>query len=429
MMLQLIVPALEGYKYPRATGCVPLGLASIATYVRYQLPNIQIECFDGEIMSNEEKINNLAPNSIVGILTKTPNYPGAIKIAQAAKKIGSTVVMGGIYATLMADKILKYRSGIVDFIVRGFGEKPFVKILKKNQALNNKIITNLTATFNDMPPLDRTIFDMELYINNFMGNRPTWKKGVRGTNIFTHMGCTHKCYFCSRMWPSCRYFRNPILIWEELCGLANNHGINYVIDFSDAITQDIKWLRWLIESKPKDMPKIKWHVFSTAEHINDETLLLLKKLGVVHIFIGIETGDPEVALLVRKGQNFSPDMVFRKLEKIAQANFGLTPSFVFGLRGETEKSIEKTFQLAEKISVEIGFEEIFACELIPWPGSRAWEDLQQRIVFDTDILLTEDLKKMWIKYFLPGLTPGILNEYVEKTLALGIYPLSVKGSC
>jgi radical SAM superfamily enzyme YgiQ (UPF0313 family) len=218
-----------------------------------------------------------------------------------------------------------------------------------------------------MPPLDRTIFDMELYINNFMGNRPTWKKGVRGTNIFTHMGCTHKCYFCSRMWPSCRYFRNPILIWEELCGLANNHGINYVIDFSDAITQDIKWLRWLIESKPKDMPKIKWHVFSTAEHINDETLLLLKKLGVVHIFIGIETGDPEVALLVRKGQNFSPDMV--------------------------------------------------------------WEDLQQRIVFDTDILLTEDLKKMWIKYFLPGLTPGILNEYVEKTLALGIYPLSVKGSC
>ncbi|MBN1383736.1 MAG: B12-binding domain-containing radical SAM protein [Elusimicrobia bacterium] len=430
MKIQLIVPALKGFKYPRKSGCPPLGLASIAAYLRMEIPNIEISCYDGEMMSNTQIINGLESDSVVGILTKTPNYPGAVEIAEVAKRRNCIVIMGGVYASAMAEAIIKYRSETVDFVVKGFGEKPIlqiIKTIKQKKRMPNRIITYPAACFDNIPGPDRKIFNMERYIQDFYSDRPTWKHNYRGTNIFTHMGCIYKCDFCSRMGPLQPYYRNPVLIWDEIRGLVEKYKINYLIDFSDGITQNIPWLRWLVNSRPADIPEIKWQVFSTAGHISEETLRLLKALGVVHIFVGIETGDPKVARQICKGSNFSPDMVFAKSQMIARVGMTITPSFVYALRGDTSKSMGRTYSLAMKLKKEIGFEEVFACELIPFPGSNAWATLRKLKRYDTDILYVENLKMDWMKYALPHLDPLEVRECVDKTLELGIYPISVQG--
>jgi radical SAM superfamily enzyme YgiQ (UPF0313 family) len=427
MKIQLIVPALEGFKYARKSGCPPLGLASITSYLK--LRGIDVEILDGEIITdNKAIISQIVPSALVGVLTKTPNYPSAVKIAEAAKAKGCTVVFGGIYATNMAKTIMQYRNKIVDFVVQGFGEKPMLHILeliKSDRPFPKKrILFESSPCFEELGWPSREWFNMNQYIANFAADRPSWNL-FRGTNIFTHMGCIHKCDFCSRMGPLSGgvYWRDPKNIWAEVQELASKYGINYVLDFSDSITQDQKWLHVLVKTRPSNLKHIRWHVFSNAENIPDN-IELLKQLNVVHVFVGVETGDEMVAKNVFKGRKFGPQLVRNGISLLIEAGIRVTPSFVYGLLGETEESMEHTLKFAKELVAFAGAEEIFASELIPWPGAPAWEKVR-KFFGGTDLLDVEKLKEVWLREIV-RLDPNCVREYVNATLSLAKYPISVQ---
>lgn len=428
MKVQLVVPALEGFKYTRKSGCPPLGLASIASYLKVH--GADVEILDGEMIAdNEAIISRISSGALIGILTKTPNYLGAVKIAEGAKAKGCTVVFGGVYATNMAQAIMQHRHNTVDFVVRGFGEKPMLRILeavRQSRTLpEGRILFEANPCFDELGWPSREWFDMEQYVANFTADRPSWNL-ANGTNLFTHMGCVHKCDFCSRMGPlgGGVYWRDPKNIWAEVQELVSRYGIDYVLDFSDTLTQNQRWLRALVETRPSDLEHIRWHVFATAERIPDN-IELLKKLNVIHAFVGVETGDEVVAQNVLKGRKFSPQLVRNGIGLLAEAGIRVTPSFVYGLRGETEASMEHTFQFARELVALTGAEEVFASELIPWPGAPAWETVH-KFFGDTDLLEVEKLKEVWLREVV-HLGPDRVREYVSATLALAKYPISVQG--
>jgi len=428
MKVQLIVPALEGFKYTRKSGCPPLGLASIASYLKTR--GADVEILDGEMIAdNETIISRISSGALVGVLTKTPNYIGAVRIAEGAKAKDCTVVFGGVYATNMAQAIMQNRLGVVDFVVRGFGEKPMLRILEMirsgRQFPENRILLEPTPCFDEMGWPSREWFDMGQYVSNFAADRPSWNL-AHGTNIFTHMGCVHKCDFCSRIGPlgGGVYWREPKNIWAEVRELVSSYGIYYVLDFSDTLSQNRHWLQALVETRPFDLEHIRWHVFATAERIPD-SIELLKQLNVTHVFVGVETGDEKVAQNVLKGRRFSPQLVRNGISMLAEAGMRVTPSFVYGLRGETEASMERTFLFAQELVALTGAEEVFASELIPWPGAPAWETVRE-FFGGTDLLEVETLKEVWLREIV-HLNPACVREYVDNTLALAKYPISVQG--
>ncbi len=421
--IQLIQPAKSpGYTDNSRTGCyAPIGLVSIATYTQKIFPNANIELFDGELITNEEIINRLKPNSIVGIETKMVNYASAIEIAKAAKNIGSKVIIGGVYASAIPETIMRHRSDVIDHIVSGYGEKPFIDIINGKE---DKIIDNQQPSFDELPIPDRNSFvNLEAYITNFQKEHPTWNP--RGTNIFTHMGCKYRCIMCSRQGPKEGIsFRSPEKVWEEIRDLVEDYNIEYLVDFSDAITQNIGWLKQFVDSKPTDISPI-FHVFSTANDINEVSLELLNRLNTQHIFMGIETGDPDTAKVIGKGRNFSPGMSLDAIELITNNSITITPSFVLGFPNESEKSLENTYQLAKQIHEITNFEEIFCSALIPFPGSIAFDKLRNRHNLDTDMLDPDELKKLWIDSFC-NVDYETIMSYSDKILALGKYKITIK---
>ena len=156
--IQLIQPEKSpGYTNNSRTGCyVPLGLLSIATYTKQQLPDTNIEVLDGELITNKEIIEQLKPNAVIGIDTKTPNYASAVEIARVAKEMGSKVVFGGVYASAIPEKIDLYRQDIVNHVVVGFGERPFVDIIKGR---DDRVIHNSEPNFDELPIPDRSFID------------------------------------------------------------------------------------------------------------------------------------------------------------------------------------------------------------------------------------------------------------------------------
>ncbi|MBW2647013.1 MAG: radical SAM protein [Deltaproteobacteria bacterium] len=402
MKVQLIQPTTGEYRSNSRSGCYPpLGLISIATYIRQECPSVKVEILDGELISDDEIIARL-DSDIVGLNTNTVTYPQAIKIAAAAKKRGSKVVLGGVYASAIPDIILSKRAYLID-----------------------SLIINQNHEFNSLPYPDRSLVDLDEYVQIFQQNHPTWK--YRGTSIFTNVGCTWReksgggCIFCSRSGARTGK-KHPSIIWQEVRELVENYRIDYLVDFSDTILQDTGWLQSVIKAKPKDINP-SWHIFARMDEINPETLKLVKQLPCNHIFVGIESGDPQIYRAARKGGG-SPEDSLKAAKLLKDFGIELTPSYVIGLPGETEESLKRTYDHACRLKELTSFEEIFCCQLIPFPGSRAFDLLRTKTNIDADILDIEYLKKLWADHFCP-IDFELMHEYAHKILGLGKYKITI----
>ena len=361
---------------------------------------------------------------------KMLNYSSALNIAKEAKKINCTIILGGVHVSAIPKIIMQKRADIVDYVVAGYGEIPFVEIIQGELGVKNKkpkVIYHPRPDFNILPLPQRSSFiDLSQYVKRFKNQHPAWDK-YSATNIFTQQGCKNKCLFCSRQTPGKGkvYYRNPKSIWEEVLNLSKVHGIDCLVVFDDQITQDTKWLEQLIKLKPKNIPRIVWYVFSNAENISEKLLILLKQLPVIHMFVGMETGDSKLAKKIGKGKNFSPQICLRAVKLISNFGIGLTPSFILGLPGETEKTLQKTLIFAKSIKSIANFQESFVACLIPFPGSIAFQKLISIYpeYLNEDEFDGEELSKKWFKYFC-HVPYDVARNYSKKILELSNYRIT-----
>ena len=125
------------------------------------------------------------------------------------------------------------------------------------------------------------------------------------------------------------------VFWDELDAIAVNHPKCTIISIiDDAFTQDLEHAKEFLREYIRREYPYQMSVFNVrADYIDDEFLGLLKQTGVETLAVGIESGDPEVFRMLRKGE---------KLETIATAvrmiqKAGITPwlNMVIGLPGDT----------------------------------------------------------------------------------------------
>ena len=72
----------------------------------------------------------------------------------------------------------------------------------------------------------------------------------------------------------------------------------------------------------------------------------------------------------------------------------------------------------------VGFEEIFCCPLIPFPGSIAFARLKEVVPLQGDVYDIEELKKLWADNFCT-VSLGTLVEFADQILSLGKYRITI----
>lgn len=422
MKVQLVQPPIGKYKPNSRTGSyMPLGLLSIATYLKRMKPELTVEVLDGELLTFNE-IERKLDGEIIGFNTNTVTYPVALELAKTAKERGAYVVIGGVYASALPEIISEKRRDIIDTIVVGYGEKPMLDIVNGKTQL---IIKNTIPEFNELPMPNREFLNIEEYIKVFQRNHPTWK--YRATNVFTNVGCYWRefgkgCIFCSRSGDT-TMFKNPELIWKEIELLASKYNIDYLVDFSDTLLQNKEWLKSIIKYKPKNLNPI-WHVFARADEINQESITLLKTLNCKHVFIGMETGDPDIYKKILKGGG-NPDDNLKACKLLHDNHIKITPSYVLGLPGENLQSLQMTYEHAKRLQELTDFEEMFCCELIPFPGSLSFKRLRNNINI-ADCYDIKFLKNIWIERFVET-DYHIIKSYIQNILSLAKYKITIEN--
>ena len=120
----------------------------------------------------------------------------------------------------------------------------------------------------------------------------------------------------------------------------------------------------------------------SVNNIDDKMLLRLSKSGCKELFIGIESGSPDILTKIHKTSDV--DMIERSVKRILGAGIRVKGYFICGLPGETEEDLERTLKLAIALKKHSNGEGIFrnsTFQFRPYYGT----DLYDQIVFDSGI--------------------------------------------
>jgi anaerobic magnesium-protoporphyrin IX monomethyl ester cyclase len=372
---------------------VPLNLLWIASYL--EMHGYTVEILDGQYLTLHE-IKDRLHSRIVGISFDVLSVQSFNSIVRHAKnEKGCTIVAGGQYATPLACQILEGNSS-VDFVVRYDGEKSLLLLAKRilrgyrirleeipnlvwrdNGAIKLNVVEEVDLKTLPLPRRDSSGIDLEKYIASYSAskaasNLPFYYK--RPTNAYSIKGCPRRsahngCSFCSRIDTRVRC-KSPEQAFEEFKYLEREFSIDYISDFSDNWVIP-RWLRQLsgIYERYGGLGS-RLRVYADPRDINDETVLLLKELGVDTVLLGIESGDREV--LRRNGKNVEPALIVKAVNLLAKQDIKISDAYVLGLIGETRASLDKTVDLARIIRGSCTTEISYWNILTPLPGSKAW---------------------------------------------------------
>ncbi len=201
----------------------------------------------------------------------------------------------------------------------------------------------------------------------------------------TSLGCQFKCSFCMINLIN----RND----EDEIGVSSNYSgmrfwsPNFIIkEFEKLIKLGVKTIRITDEMfllnpkfyKPlceklslmnKDDSLRMW-AYSRIDTVkNPEILSLVRKAGIKWLCLGIESGDKKVRLEVSKGK-FEDVDVRKVVNQVHAADIEIMANYMFGLPGDTEETIKKTFDLSLELCTS-GW-NIYATMALP--GSQLYKE-------------------------------------------------------
>lgn len=224
----------------------------------------------------------------------------AIELANTLKENGykGHITVGGAAATMIVEDILTYCKNI-DSISIGEGSKSVLTFINK-LTTNNKQITDTGGFYfntkqgiiKNPPAKDVIHLDEEPFIEPYRDNHIM--------NIYTSRGCPHQCSFCSvhefqkisnqPLWKS----KSPEKVVNEIEKYYKEYSIEYFIFVDDNFFGSCKMgkerakkiARLLLE---KNM-NINFSIEFRVDDIDKRLLNLLKRAGLWHVRLGVESG-------------------------------------------------------------------------------------------------------------------------------------------
>lgn len=416
MRVQLVNPYPEKFFQSQTMDCYPpLGLLSIAAYLRAMNHELEVEVLDASVIA-QNKIEAAIDAHVVGISTTVGTYKNALRIAAKAKEKGARVVLGGPYASVLAEKILLNRE-YVDCIVAGDGEDAFYRYAEDRplSEIDNLVYregdrvvrNNLVAL--DLDTLPRPAFeyvDVAQYFANFkrrftfLGEKLESSKELP---VFSRKGCAWRmakgCLFCSIFDRTFRV-KTPGRVWTEIDALMWRYKVDGVYDVSDDFLSNIRWLEEFAGAKGKR--DVYFVLMGRVSLIDDSTADLLHKLNCVRIFLGIECGEQTMLDRMNKGTTVAQNI--NAVKSLSERGIKVTAGVVLGAPGENKESLANTMRFFSRLIAFGNLDVIDPSVLIPLPGSPSFSQLlslpeMAEKYQNEDIFDVTELQRDWVRHF------------------------------
>ncbi len=400
---------------------VPLGIASLAAYLRMKEINIYV--IDAVIAKYDSKktaeVAIKTGAKIIGISCLTENRYAALNTLKEIKKLNSkiTTIIGGLHATF-SDKLILENYPFVDIVVRGEGEETLYEIVKniedkktfekingisfrKNSEIKINPAREFLKEIESLPMPAYDLFPMKDY-----ELPPDVKIKVKQTSLVTtSRGCPMGCKFCETTHAWGRNIRSTSAekLFEIVKKLYTDFGVDYIRFADDLFTMKrdkvIKFCELLIKSK---LP-INFRIQARVDTVDLEELKILKKAGCDLIEYGAESGSNKV--LKEVGKNITTEKIKKAVKITREAGIEIKYFLIVGSLKEGPNETWETFELIKETKPDwIGINA-----LTIYPGTEVYNIAKKEGLIDDNL---------WLHYINPktGNAPLYTKNYSAKEM-------------
>jgi anaerobic magnesium-protoporphyrin IX monomethyl ester cyclase len=283
------------------------------------------------------------------------------------------LVLGGPHATLFPEQTLQ--SGLVDYIVMGKGEVPFLNLV---QALKNNATPDGIANIGYMRHSEMVIRKgvvPEVQVRTVPYHLVSRYGRPATVPIFTSYGCPYRCAFCVEKVLHPVYHEVPIsdviFMIEDALRLEPNF-----IDFlDDNFLINHRRVMDIFSLTSRKGLLFSWVCMGRADGVmrmSDEALAFLKQQGLVSIYFGIESGSEKILKLINK--RITPEMVLELNLRMKKEGIQPHYSFMAGFPTETEEDILATRNLIRRLKQENPNAVVWKVnQYTPYPGTELFD--------------------------------------------------------
>jgi len=349
----------------------PLNLALLAALA----PEYNYKIIDENIDEVDLESEEVKEADLIGLTVMTAQAPRAYELADKFRKMGKTVVMGGMHVGAMPEEAIRH----CDAVVVGEAEEVWPKLLrdwergKLKKIYKSKELPDLSG----LPIPRRELLKRKNYI-------------VPNT-LQVSRGCPFNCSFCavSRFFGK-RYRFRPVKevikeiekmietdkasCWRKIMAKFWNKMDRNVFAFlDDNIFGQADYARKLFKAL---IPlKILWGSQTSvniAKPENEELLELAAESGCKFLFVGFESVDQSSIDEAGKKVN-KPEMYAKAIELFHKYGIAILGAFVFGFDCEDKNIFKRTVDFAKHIRLDLAQFTV----LTPLPGTRLMRKLKE----------------------------------------------------
>jgi len=375
------------------------------------------DAFDFKIVDRNviKHIRDFLPD-VVCITSVTQNFNLAKYYAKTAKENGVPVIIGGVHISALPHTL----TSCMDIGCVGEGEETIVELMR------------LFAKCHHFPKEDLcgirgiVYFDQDK-IKITMPREPISNldkipipardllKIDRHSYMFTSRGCPYDCIFCAstKFWDKLRFFSAEYVV-REIEELVHQYNVRTISFFDDLFIGNLPRLRKISEIlEGKDfLKKISFTCSARANLINEEVAALLKRMRVLSVGMGLESGSDKT-LKYLKGNNISVEDNKRAVAILRKHKIAANASFVIGSPRETKEEIMKTYFFIKNNPLSL----VDTYVLTPYPGTEIWEYAKAKRLVADDM----DWARLNVNFKVNQKDAVILSEVLSRQDIVAIY--------
>ncbi|MBL7201812.1 MAG: B12-binding domain-containing radical SAM protein [Anaerolineae bacterium] len=392
MKIALVFPRT---RYP--SGQPPLGILSLAAYLREAVPGVVVEIIDPTFAAHplaamRSRIVE-GGYDLVGLSVMTSMLGEALEASRAARDAPSRplVLWGGPHPTVLPEESIAL--DLVDAIALGEGEETLRELVERGG--DPEGVPGLwykrdgeTVRNPPRPPIHdlgllphpaRDLVDMEAYARAWYSLTAASPE-LRGTSVIASRGCPFSCTYCQPTLDKLfgvRLRRRPVPhVIDELHELRDRYRLDAFMLEDDTFIAHNGWAMEFARSLRDSGLAFKWGCNVRADLVvrNPHLVEEMARSGLVQANMGIESGSQRIL-----------DEVYDKritIEEVREAvdicrRLGLRVGgyFMLGAPTETRAEVRHTIEYAARLPID----EAAFNVTTPLPGTYLWDKTKEQV--------------------------------------------------
>lgn len=334
------------------------------------------------------------------------------------KKIGSTVILGGLHGSVFYDYIM--RSTEIDYIIRGEGEETLIGLI--DRIIKNKLPHDLpgicyrkegkvyvTEGYGEIDFSKLLEYPLPLYDRIPMDE-------YRSIVVEASRGCLFNCIFCSILSREHRksypveLIKQQIRHGKKFCGrFCNTRILNFA---DDCFTADSNKMKEICNFLISEDDGFRYFIEARVNDLLKEDIIDYIPQGIIEgIQIGIECGYNEGLKKVGKGTDTERLVKCAKLLQERGLQSKSYFSFIIGFPWETEKEINLTLDMIEKLSQN--YETRVSLNWLIFLPSRLWNQ-KEKYNIDIDESVFDNISWLSNEQFFYKTHPNINTKTLQR---------------